>query len=114
MLHPQAQTGIGSQTDSCVAGPADWPISSQVGSLLPGWSRYVGSMTGAWTPEPFEADDGSVPFGRFVDDLSDFKRLTRRSTASSRSVGSIWSVPSGSRRLGRGFTSSGSVTKLMR
>ena len=30
-------------------------------------------MSGPWTPEPFEADDGSVPFGRFVDDLSDFK-----------------------------------------
>ena len=25
------------------------------------------------TPEPFEADDGSVPFERFVEDLSDFK-----------------------------------------
>jgi putative component of toxin-antitoxin plasmid stabilization module len=29
--------------------------------------------TNAWTPEPFEADDGSVPFERFIDDLSDFK-----------------------------------------
>lgn len=27
----------------------------------------------AWTPEPFEADDGTVPYERFVDDLSDFK-----------------------------------------
>lgn len=26
-----------------------------------------------WTPEPFEADDGTVPFERFIDDLSDFK-----------------------------------------
>lgn len=26
-----------------------------------------------WTPEPFEADDGSVPFERFMEDLSDFK-----------------------------------------
>lgn len=26
-----------------------------------------------WTPEPFEADDGSVPFERFIEDLSDFK-----------------------------------------
>lgn len=30
-------------------------------------------MPGAWTPEPFEADDGTVPFERFVDGLSDFK-----------------------------------------
>ena len=30
-------------------------------------------MPGAWTPEPFEADDGTIPFERFVDDLSDFK-----------------------------------------
>lgn len=30
-------------------------------------------MPGDWTPEPFEADDGTIPFGRFVDDLSDFK-----------------------------------------
>lgn len=30
-------------------------------------------MFGEWTPEPFEADDGTVPFQRFVDDLSDFK-----------------------------------------
>jgi hypothetical protein len=26
-----------------------------------------------WTPVPFVADDGAVPFRRFVDDLSDFK-----------------------------------------
>jgi hypothetical protein len=26
-----------------------------------------------WTPEPFEADDGTVPFERFVNELSDFK-----------------------------------------
>lgn len=26
-----------------------------------------------WTPEPLEADDGSVPFVRFVKSLSDFK-----------------------------------------
>lgn len=26
-----------------------------------------------WTPEPFEADDGSIPYERFVDELSDFK-----------------------------------------
>ena len=31
------------------------------------------AMPGAWTPEPFEADDGSIPFQRFIDDLSDFK-----------------------------------------
>jgi hypothetical protein len=30
-------------------------------------------MPGIWTPEPFEADDGTVPFAAFVDDLSDFK-----------------------------------------
>ena len=30
-------------------------------------------MAREWTPEPFEADDGTVPFGRFVDGLSDFK-----------------------------------------
>lgn len=30
-------------------------------------------MPGEWTPEPFEADDGTIPFERFVDDLSDFK-----------------------------------------
>ena len=29
-----------------------------------------------WTPEPFEADDGTVPFERFLDDLSDFKFVT--------------------------------------
>lgn len=27
----------------------------------------------AWTPEPFEADDGTVPFETFIHDLSDFK-----------------------------------------
>lgn len=26
-----------------------------------------------WTPEPFEADDGSVPFEAFASELSDFK-----------------------------------------
>lgn len=30
-------------------------------------------MPGIWTPEPFEADDGSVPFEKFIDGLSDFK-----------------------------------------
>ncbi len=30
-------------------------------------------MSEKWTPEPFEADDGTVPFQRFIDDLSDFK-----------------------------------------
>ena len=30
-------------------------------------------MPGEWTPEPFEADDGTIPFQRFIDDLSDFK-----------------------------------------
>ena len=30
-------------------------------------------MAGIWTPEPFEADDGTVPFERFVNELSDFK-----------------------------------------
>ncbi len=26
-----------------------------------------------WTPEPFEADDGTVPYERFIESLSDFK-----------------------------------------
>jgi putative component of toxin-antitoxin plasmid stabilization module len=30
-------------------------------------------MGGAWTPEPFTADDGTVPFRRFIDDLTDAK-----------------------------------------
>jgi hypothetical protein len=30
-------------------------------------------MPTLWTPEPFEADDGTIPFQRFIDDLSDFK-----------------------------------------
>ena len=30
-------------------------------------------MEPRWTPEPFEADDGRVPFERFIEDLSDFK-----------------------------------------
>lgn len=30
-------------------------------------------MSGAWTPEPFEADDGTAPFTLFIDELSDFK-----------------------------------------
>jgi putative component of toxin-antitoxin plasmid stabilization module len=30
-------------------------------------------MSTPWTPEPFEADDGSVPFEAFISDLSDFK-----------------------------------------
>jgi len=30
-------------------------------------------MSAPWTPEPFEADDGSVPFESFIDDLSDFE-----------------------------------------
>ena len=30
-------------------------------------------MPGAWTPEPFEADDGTISFERFVNGLSDFK-----------------------------------------
>lgn len=28
---------------------------------------------GEWNPEVFEADDGTVPFERFIEDLSDFK-----------------------------------------
>lgn len=30
-------------------------------------------MPGDWTPEPFDADDGTIPFERFIDGLSDFK-----------------------------------------
>ncbi len=30
-------------------------------------------MPGEWTPEPFEADDGTIPFERFIDGLTDFK-----------------------------------------
>ena len=30
-------------------------------------------MDGLWTPEVFRADDGTVPFERFADGLSDFK-----------------------------------------
>jgi hypothetical protein len=30
-------------------------------------------VAGVWTPEPFEADDGTIPFERFVNELSDFK-----------------------------------------
>lgn len=30
-------------------------------------------MTAMWTPEPFEADDGTIPFERFVARLSEFK-----------------------------------------
>lgn len=30
-------------------------------------------MPGDWTPEPFEADDGTIPFERFVGNPSDFK-----------------------------------------
>jgi hypothetical protein len=30
-------------------------------------------LAGIWTPEPFEADDGSVPFEKFLEGLSDFK-----------------------------------------
>jgi len=30
-------------------------------------------VTGPWTPEPFEADDGTVPYERFIATLSDFK-----------------------------------------
>ena len=33
-------------------------------------------MPGIWTPEPFQAGDGTVPFERFVNDLSDFKFRT--------------------------------------
>jgi putative component of toxin-antitoxin plasmid stabilization module len=33
----------------------------------------VAPTSGIWTPEPFEADDGTVPFARFVNNLSDFK-----------------------------------------
>lgn len=33
----------------------------------------VAIMEARWTPEPFEADDGRVPFERFIEDLSDFK-----------------------------------------
>lgn len=33
----------------------------------------VAIMEARWTPEPFEADDGRVPFERFIGDLSDFK-----------------------------------------
>jgi hypothetical protein len=32
-----------------------------------------GSGPGEWILEPFEADDGSVPFERFIGKLSDFK-----------------------------------------
>jgi hypothetical protein len=30
-------------------------------------------VSGDWIPEPFEADDGTIPFERFVNDLSNFK-----------------------------------------
>jgi hypothetical protein len=30
-------------------------------------------MPTVWTPEPFEADEGTIPFQRFIDDLRDFK-----------------------------------------
>jgi hypothetical protein len=30
-------------------------------------------MPGIWTPEPFQADDGTIPFEQFVNGLSDFK-----------------------------------------
>jgi len=30
-------------------------------------------VSGIWTPVPFEADDGTVPFEKFVSGLSDFK-----------------------------------------
>ncbi|CAN5258240.1 MAG: hypothetical protein ACR2JP_10365 [Acidimicrobiia bacterium] len=30
-------------------------------------------MAGRWTPEPFVADDGTIPFRRFIDGLWDFK-----------------------------------------
>jgi hypothetical protein len=30
-------------------------------------------MAGEWAPEPFEADDGTIPFERFLNDLSNFK-----------------------------------------
>ncbi len=30
-------------------------------------------MAGIWTPEPFEADDGTIPFAAFLEDLTDFK-----------------------------------------
>ena len=30
-------------------------------------------MPGIWTPEAYEAGDGTIPFERFVNDLSDFK-----------------------------------------
>lgn len=30
-------------------------------------------MSRPWRPEPFEADDGTIPFQKFIDDLSDFK-----------------------------------------
>jgi hypothetical protein len=30
-------------------------------------------VAGIWIPEPFDADDGTVPFERFVNELSDFK-----------------------------------------
>jgi len=33
----------------------------------------VTPQSGPWTPEPFVAHDGAIPFRRFVDDLSDFK-----------------------------------------
>ena len=30
-------------------------------------------MPGTWTPEPFVADNGAVPFERFIEDLPDLK-----------------------------------------
>jgi hypothetical protein len=30
-------------------------------------------VPGEWTPEPFEADDGTIPFERFINGLSDFQ-----------------------------------------
>jgi len=30
-------------------------------------------MSGTWTTEPYEAEDGTIPFERFVNDLSHFK-----------------------------------------
>lgn len=30
-------------------------------------------MVGPWTPEAFEANDGTILYERFMEDLSDFK-----------------------------------------
>jgi hypothetical protein len=94
----------------CTRGPRHEPCAH------PRRRRRVTPQSGPWTPEPFVADDGAIPFRRFVNDLSDFKFIAL-DTAIVRVLsvrGIDLATPSGSRRWARACMSSAFATMQAR